>query len=172
MLHKIFAAPKQQKSPKTVLLRNAAHDFLPNSRVTHKIFFLLNIIWDYNRNIPAPRCALRLRLLWVRGKILLSLWVRRETATWVPHIVYTLSAFPNLGVTERGILHCKFLCPMQDEWGMWGGCHLFVRNNFGISADISVLKEGNLQKWWEPKFKFYTKYVWKNICWAAHWLIN
>ena len=30
-----------QKLPKTVLLRTAAHDFLPNVRVTHQIFFPL-----------------------------------------------------------------------------------------------------------------------------------
>ena len=28
-----------RKLPKTVLLRTAAHDFLPNLRVTHNIFF-------------------------------------------------------------------------------------------------------------------------------------
>ena len=40
-----------QKLPKTVLLRTAAHDFLPFLRVTHKIFFPIRA------GVPQQRCA-------------------------------------------------------------------------------------------------------------------
>ena len=45
-----YARFLSRKSPKTVLLRTAAHDFLPNLRVTHKFFF------PFEQG-PQQRCA-------------------------------------------------------------------------------------------------------------------
>ena len=138
-----------RKLPKTVLLRTAAHDFLPNLRVTHKIFF------PVRAGPPQQRCAtLRwepvTRTVGITGSQKVNFLQKRSAKIYVFAL---LSPSPILGAFPARFRF--FLCQT--------GAHLKVRGsaqNVLCDKPKKIPCTGLLETFWIRPFVRFTNRSW------------